>query len=336
MPLPNSIMRWLKPATWNYAAQGLDFGFVLPLIARLPLRWAYRVSDWRGAFNARYARDWTEMSVGFAFMGERCAAAFREIFPQASAAAIERMVVQRYQTVTREELEGMLAIQGRLDKIKMDLAPVKDVLAQRAAGRGLVVVMSHFDNLFLGLLGIARCGQPVYLMTSDIVQDARVHPTVRRYFKLKYQRYEEQLEGGKFLPTSSAARDAFYRVLREGGVVVVISEAPAAQDADKGTWVSWMGQDRKMTDSALRMAIDTESQIVGMRNRHVELGRIGWQWTDLIDPRDFQQHAPERARELIYAPIFAFLEDGIKADPGRWWAAHLLGNFVVRGEQHGA
>lgn len=334
MRLPDTLKRWFKRETWRYAAQGLDYGVILPLMACLPLTWASRLADWRGAFNARHARDWAELSVGFAYVGERSAAAFREIFPNASEVQIHNLVVQRYQTVAREELEGWLAIRGRLDEIEMDLAPIQEALAQRAPNRGLVVVMSHFDNLFLGLVGIARSGVPVYLMTSDVVQDAHVHPTLRQFFKAKYQRYQEHLRGGALLPTSSQARETFYRVLQNGGIVVVVSETPAPRNESKGTWVSWLGKRRKMADSAVRMAMDTGSQIVGMRNKHLKPGQIAWQWSCLMDPKDFQQFDAQVAREMIYAPIFAFLEAGIKAEPGRWWAAHLLGDFMIQDSPH--
>ena len=89
MPLPGILSRWLKPGSRRYAAQGLDYGVILPLIARLPLSWAYRLSDWRGAFNARHARDWAELSVGFPYVGERSAAAFREVFPDACESDIK-------------------------------------------------------------------------------------------------------------------------------------------------------------------------------------------------------------------------------------------------------
>jgi lauroyl/myristoyl acyltransferase len=338
MALMAGFKRWfhrrLKRDSWRYGFQGLDYGLVLPLMARLPLTWAYRLADWRGAFNARRARDWAELAVGFPYVGERCAVAFREIFPDASNAEISSLVVQRYQTVAREELDGLLAIRGRLEEIEMDLAPIRKALSQRANGRGLVVVMSHFDNLFLGLVGMARCGVPIYLMTSEIVQDARVHPKVRQFFADKYRSYVGHMGGGDFLPTSSNARDEFYRVLRQGGIVVVISETPASLAQGKGTWVSWMGKRRKMADSAVRMAMDTGSQMAGMRNRQAKPGRVDWQWSSLVNPDDFRQHAAHVAREMTYAPIFAFLEAGIKAEPGRWWAAHLLGDFAVEDGSH--
>lgn len=318
------LRRWLAARKWGYAAQGLDYGFVLPLIARLPLPLAYRLAQWRGVFNARFHRDWAELSIGFPYVGARCATAFREMFAKASPEQVERWVVQRYQTVAREEMEGWLTIHGRIGRIRMDTTPIKAALAQRTAQRGLLVLMSHFDNLFFGLVGLARCGVPVYLMTSDIVFDERVHPTLRQFFKKKYDKYQTLIGGGAFLPTGSLARETFYRVLAQGGVVVVVSDTPAADRSDRGTWVQWMGKRRKMADSALRMAIETGSEMVGLRNRHTAPGEVHWEMSELLDPCAFSHLGDDLAREAAYAPLYQFLEAGILKDPGRWWASHLL------------
>ncbi len=318
------VKRWRHALNWRYAAQGFDYGFVLPLIARLPLRLAYPLAHWRGTLNAHCNRDWAELSLGFPYVGARCAAAFREMFSEASTEQVNRWVVNRYQTVAREEMEGWLAIQGRIDRIRMNVSPIQAVLTKRTPKRGLLVLMSHFDNLFFGLLGIARCGVPVYLMTSDIVFDERVHPTLRHFFKVKYESYQKMMLGGAFLPTGARARETFYRVLEEGGVVVVVSDTPAADNTDRGTWVNWMGKRRRMADSALRMAIDTGSEIVALRNRHVAPGEVNWEMSDLLDPKLFSHLSDQLAREAVYEPLYRFLEAGILKEPGRWWASHLL------------
>ena len=321
---------WFKQGKWRFESQGLDYGLLLPLMGRLPLRLAYRLSDWRGAFNARRARDWAELSVGFPYIAPRAAAGYRELFPKTTEPEIQRLVVQRYQTIAREELEGMLAIQGRLNAIDMDLTPIHAILKQRQPERGLVVVMSHLDNLFLGLVGIARCGVPVYLMTSDVVQHPQVHPTLRRFFKRKYDAYQQHIGGGSFLPASRQARETFYSVLRAGGIVAVISETPAAKAEDKGTWVQWMGKRRKVADGAIRMALDTQSQIVAMANTQTRLGHMEWAWSDLLDTKDYANQAPTVARQALAAIIFKYLEASVRTVPGRWWAAHLLQDFEVQ------
>jgi lauroyl/myristoyl acyltransferase len=320
-------MAWRPPQKWLYASQAMDHGWLLAWMARLPLRWAYALARWRGRLNARWSRDWTELSVGFPYISERCTKAYHEMFPTASAKEVVRMVRERYETVSTEDLEGWLAIGGRMGEIQMELEPIRHAMAQRDAGRGLVVVMSHFDNLFYGLAGIARCGYPVYLMTSDVVQDERVHPKLRNFFQLKYEAFNRAMGGGALLHSGSEAKKTFYGVLRQGGIVAVVSETPANPASDKGTWVHWAGRRRMMADGALRMALETGSQLIAMQNwRNVD-NAVEWTWSGLVDPRQYPNGDDTLAREAMYAPLFAFLEAGIRAHPGRWWAAHLLGDF---------
>lgn len=320
-------MVWRPPQRWLYASQAMDHGWVLPWMAQLQLRWAYALARWRGRLNARWSRDWTELSVGFPYIGERCANAYHEMFPAASELEVARMVRERYETVSTEDLEGWLAIGGRIGEIPMVLEPIRQAMARREGGRGLVVVMSHFDNLFYGLAGIARCGYPVYLMTSAVVQDKRVHPKLRNFFHLKYEAFNRAMGGGALLHSGAEAKNTFYEVLRRGGIVAVVSETPSSPGSDKGTWVQWVGRRRKMADGALRMALDTGSQLIAMQNwRNID-NAVEWKWSALVDPYQFSKMEEAQAREAMYAPLFAFLETGIRAHPGRWWAAHLLGDF---------
>lgn len=321
-----TLRRWLKVNTWRYESQLLDYHLFLPLIARLPLSWAYRLSDWRGAFNARHSRDWTELALGFPYIGERCAATFRYMRPQASDEEIRSLVTQRYQMVARYELDGALATANRVAQFQIDLTPVKAALAQRTPGRGLVMLISHHDSVFVGMLALARCGVPVHLMTSDIVFDPRVHPAYRGFMRTWYASYEKHMNG-VFRPTSSEGRKTFYDALAQGALVVVASETPASRSPDKGTWVSWLGKRRKMADSAVRMAIETGSEMMAMQIRHVAPGRFVWSASALVDPQRTMHLPPAQAREKAFAPLFAFLEPGVIAEPGLWWAAHLLGEF---------
>lgn len=326
MRLIEMLRRWLKANTWRYESQVLDYDLFLPLIARLPLPWAYRLSDWRGAFNARHSRDWTELALGFPYIGERCAAAFRYMRPQASDEEIRRLVTQRYQMVARYELDGALATANRVAQFQIDLTPVKEALAQRTPGRGMVMLISHHDSVFVGMLALARCGVPVYLMTSDIVFDPRVHPSYRRFMRTWYASYEKHMNG-VFRPTSSEGRRTFFGALAKGALVVVASETPAARSPDKGTWVYWLGKRRKIADSAVRMAIETGSEMMAMQIRHVAPGQFVWSASAMVDTQAFTHLPPALAREKVFAPLLAFLEQGVIAEPGLWWASHLLGEF---------
>lgn len=314
---------------WRFFLQSLEHGFLLPWMARLPLEWAYALARYRGRFNARFARDWMELTLGFAHVGERCRQAFGEMFPTATEEEISQLVRERYETVAIEEMEGWLAIRGRLDEVEMDLEPVREAMKKRKPGRGLVIVMSHLDNLFFGIVGIARCGFAVHLMTSAVVEDPRIHPRMREFFLRKYKAYDGAMAGGALLPTSSESKDRFYSVLRQGGIVVVVSETPASNNSDKGTWVQWLGKRRKLTDGALRMAIDTDSELVAMQNLRSAKNLVEWKWSEMLDPRDFQDAFTKEAREAMFSPLCGFLERGVLAHPGRWWGSHLLSSYQV-------
>jgi lauroyl/myristoyl acyltransferase len=331
MRLIETLRRWLKAIHWRYGSQVLDYDLFLPLIARLPLPWAYRLSSWRGAFNARNSRDWAELAVGFPYIGERCAAAFRYLRPQASEEEIRRLVTQRYQMVARYELDGALAAANRLAQFQIDLTPVKAALAQRTPGRGTVMLVCHHESFFVGMLALARCGVPVYLMTSDVVFDPRVHPAFRRFTRTWYASFQKHTNA-VFCPASSKGRETFYGALARGAVVVVASDTPTARSSDKGTWVSWLGKRRKLADSAVRMAIETDSEMMAMQIRQVAPGQFVWSASEVVDTRKFTHLPPALAREQVCAPLFAFLEQGVAAEPGLWWASHLLGEFENQDE----
>lgn len=312
------LQRWL---------QVVDYGLLLPLMARLPLAWAYGLSDLRGRWHARDGRDWAEMALGFTYIAERTAQAYREIHPEADEASIQKWVTERYQTVAREELDGALAIAGRVDELNVDLTPIRQALAQREAGRGLVVTMSHHDSFFMAMLALARCGVRAHLMISDVVFDERVHPTLRAFTKAKYDTYVSLMNGGRFLPASAATRNFFHDELLAGHVLLVVTDTPAEKQAHKGTWVSWLGKRRKMADGALRMAIATGSQMMAMRVRHERPGVQTWSSSAVVDPQEFNGLMPDAQREAVYGPLVLFMEEAIRADTGRWSAAHLLGDF---------
>ena len=321
-------MSWMKTqARFLHALQGWDYGIFLPLLARLPLPLAYALSDLRGFLNARFSRDWAELALGFPYVAERSARAYQDIHRQADEKTVRAWVVERYQTVAREELDGALVMAGRMDALKVDLRPVRALLAEREPGRGLVVALSHHDSFFVAMLALARCGVTAHLMISDVVFDERVHPKLRAFTRAKYDAYIRAMNGGQFLSASAQTRSFFRDELLAGRVLMVVTDTPAEKRSDKGTWVQWLGKRRKMADGALRLAIETGSEMVAMRSRHEAPGRQVWSCSSLVGTSEPLGLSAAAEREAIYAPLAHFLERAIYTDTGRWSAAHLLGEF---------
>lgn len=306
-----------KARRLDRALQGPDYDLVLPALARLPLPLAYRLARWRGHLNAWLHRDWAELALGMSYIGQRTAQAAVEVWPDERPAAMAR---ERYATSSREELDACLMRNGRLGELQLELGAVQALLSRHPRDRGLVVLTAHFDSFILGMLGLGLCGLTTHVMTSSVVEDPRVHPAVRNFFAAKYRAAEAHLQGGRFMHVESSAR-AFYRALRRNEAVVVVADAPASAEGP-GLWLPWFGRERKLADGAWRLATETGSMMCALLCVHEPGPRVRWLCAPLMDPA--------LEGEQGYARLFAFMEEVIRAYPGRWWGAHLLQDCPAR------
>ena len=298
--------------------QGPDYGCLLPFSARLPLSLGASLSRMRGRFAAHAARDWAELAVGEPYVRTRTLQAAAQLWPNEPPAQALR---QRYQCTAREEWHAALIRAGRLDELTLDLAPARRMLAEKPSDRGLLVVTAHFDSFIIGMLGLGLCGQRTNIATSNVYVNDAVHPAVQAHFEAKYRAGERYLHGGSFLHVESSMR-ALLRALQRHETVVVVADAPAPEQGP-GIWLQWLGQRRKLAEGAMRMARETGSLMSAMLSVARTDTRIDWLCSSVLDPAQ----DPDCAQQL-----FGFLEEPILAYPGRWWAAHLLGDFPVQGK----
>lgn len=303
-----------RPLAWHL--QALDYGLVLPILARLPLRWGAWLSRCRGRLHARLGRDWAELSLGMTYIGGRTAQAAKRLWPEGSASEVVR---ERYVQVAREEWHGMLIQKNRLRDLSLDLNHLQQMLKYRDKARGLVVLTAHFDSFIVGMLGLGLCGERTSVTTSNVYKNIQVHPAVQNFFDRKYRAGEQHLCGGQFLHVETSTR-SLMKALRRHETVVVVADAPATANGS-GTWLTWLGAERKLADGALRMALETHSQLCAMVCVTDANGGLHWLCSEIHDP----QTDPLSAQKC-----FAHLEQAILDYPGRWWAAHLLNDYPCR------
>jgi lauroyl/myristoyl acyltransferase len=309
-----SELQTTRPLAWRW--QAVDYGWVLPLMARLPVAMGRWLSACRGRLNARLGRDWAELSLGIHYIGERTAQAAAQLWP----ALTPRDVVQdRYIQSAHEEWHGMLIQQGRLLDLHLDLSALQNMLKQRDKQRGLVVLTAHFDSFIVGMMGLGLCGETTSVTTSNVYKNPQVHPAVQAFFDRKYRAGEHHLGGGRFMHVETSTR-SLMKALRRNETLVVVADAPAAANGN-GLWLSWLGEERKLADGALRMALDSGSQLCAMVCVTDDDGRVRWLCSDIHDPLTDSDSA---------AKCFAHLERAILAHPGHWWAAHLLNDYPRR------
>jgi lauroyl/myristoyl acyltransferase len=331
-PKWHALKAWISQR-WQrglFRLQRLDYSVWLPLSSRLPLSWGLAMSRWRGWFNRYTNRDWIELSVGFAYIAQRAQAGYRQMFPEASDAQIAAWVLGRYQTIAREEFEAQQAMTGRLltQYPQRQVAALADLAARRTPGRGLVVLLPHLDNLFFSCVSLAQHLNQVHLVTSAVVEHPQIHTALRQFYRDKYSAYEGLMQGGRFMHTSKAAKDFFYQALGRGEVVVILTDAPAPEQAS-GCWVSWFGQQRKVPDGALKMATETGSEMVVASSVWAGHQTLEWSVSDIVNPGPSEPTGHTPLALHAYQLLFGFMEHCIRRKPQAWWAAHLIPDYLL-------
>ena len=303
-----------RKALWALVrlAHTLDFRVVLPLLARLPLRWGYWLSILRGRVNASAGRDWRSVALGFRHIAQQTQAGYRLLAPQTEPQQWRAWLSERFATEAREEFEAALVAAGRIAGLECRYSPDDTCVRLSQRERGLVLLTPHFDSFFLGVAFLARCGVRVNLMTSAVTHDPRVHPAVRDHFFRKYRGLERRLNGGRALDMEAGVRP-FYTMLQRREIVVVLADAPALPNGIRMA-AHFLGTRRVLAGGALRMARYTHSDLGGFVCRHLEGQRYRLELGPL---------GPATDRESADR-VYRFLGAAIEAQPGRWWAADLL------------
>ncbi len=296
---------------WSLRAQAPEYGWLVPAMARLPDALAYPMARWRGAINARHDRDWVSLSLGHRHVAAMVEQGLAQLLPPEQVADA---VVERFETVAREEMEARALQLRGLSHFDIEAAQALDTLATRPPGRGLVLVTPHLETFVLGIAALASRGTRVHPVMSIVSADPRVHPAIRAHFRLKYSGLERHLQGGKLADAETSMR-YFYRMLAQGDVVVVLADAPAPPDGP-GVCLPFLGAQRKVAQGALRLATQSGSLLAAFACHAHGGRRHSVALSPLWDPQDDAQ--------ATYARAFAFMEQHIRVNPARWWGSHLL------------
>ena len=311
-----SLRKSLSKASLSWHLQALDYRFLLPLLARLPISWGRWLSKRRGILNFQLGRDWTELSVGFPYISQRTADAANLIWPQLDRKQIVR---ERYVRMAEEEWQSMLIEQERLLDLSLDLSALKEMLQKRHSDRGLVVLTAHFGSFIVGMMGLGLCGQKTSVTSSSVYKSLLVHPAVQQFFDKRYKAGERYLAGGGFKHVESSTITLMRALLRHE-TVVVVADGPAVESGN-GLWVSWLGAERKLAGGGVRMAKSTGSLLCAMVCLSDDSGNVRWLCSDIYDPQTDAQSVQK---------CFAHLEKAIIDHPGHWWASHLLNDYPTR------
>lgn len=294
------------------------FALVLPLAARIGGRTARRMATWAGLTAFRLDVDWRTVSLRQHFLRERTQAALREILPDASPETISALTRERFICAAHEDLDAQYFYSDP-ELTRQCSYEGLEAVHEAAARTGVLVMTLHLDTTPMGIAQLGKTGLKLNLMTSNIVQDPRVPAVLRRFFRRKYEGIERHLNGGIYWDVETHIRD-FYRVLARGESVAMLCDGPALSLED-GVLTEFLGKTRAMSPGALRLAKKSGAALVGMICLRTGPESYRVVFSPVYEPSAL---APEQAIHEVYA----FLDQAIRATPGRWWAADLLPAFI--------
>lgn len=282
----------------------LDYGILLPLLARLPLAWGRRLAAWRGMLYARLRRDWRQFSFHDNDLYERTRQTMHLLLPEADDATLTQAVIRRYRMQSIEEWEAACMIIGRdISRWPVIYEGLEDTLKLLQNNPRMVFLTAHFASSILGIVLLQRLGIPLLVMSSNIVDDPSVHPWISRFYRQKYAAMGRYLNGGQVLDRENNT-GKFVRFLKQGGALVIIGDLPPSPH-ESATLRSFLGISCGFASGPSKLA----------KMERVPLVAFVCEFDAYSHHLHFS--APDQ-------DPYAFIEQAIRRSPGAWWAADIL------------
>jgi len=297
--------------------QTVDYKILLPAMARLPLICGENLSKLRGVMMAALDYDWRYLALRQRCVREKTYEAMRIIMPDAGKARWNSCTLDRFIHNSREEWQSSLfgrEIMSTIARLS-SIDGLQDLLGFNGNGRGLVMVSCHFDSFCMGMVLFGMKGLPTNVINTVMIEDARIHPAVRSYFKKKYRNMENRM-GGKMV-YYQVDLPFFYRALQRGEIVTLMGDIPGSKS---DIFIPFLGRRFRMPVGAWHMAKKTESLLGAFVCVHEAPGKYR---VICLPPKDIDPESPRKTLE----PVYAFLESWIRKMPGRWVAADLLPSY---------
>ncbi len=296
------------------------FRFALPVAAALPPNLGMACARALGRLCRRLDLDWRTVGLGEHFVTERTRHAYAEILPALEARQREHLVSRRFMCALMEELEGHWLAGRRIERFACEFEGLEAIRAGMARGKGMMLLTLHFDAALMGVAKLGLAGLKLNLITSDVVEDARVDAAVTRYFRRKYAGIAACLNGGRALHVERHLK-SFYSALRRGEGVVILGDA-YSDKLDKALLVDFLGRRRAFAAGAVRMAEKAGAPMAAFVCLRTATGGYRVVFSPVCWPA-------AGSHEESAARLFAFLGDHVRRHPERWWAADLLPKFIV-------
>jgi lauroyl/myristoyl acyltransferase len=300
-----------KAANW---LQTVDFGYILPAMARLPLPLGERLSLARGLIMACLDYDWRSLALRYPYVRKRTQQAMAMIRPDAGEKAWKASTVRRFIHNSREEWQACLFASPVMAEIsgRSIIEGIADLRRYQDRGRGMVMVSCHFDSFCMGMVLMGMQGIRVNVINTAAIEDARINLAVRRFFQLKYKWMETHMQGR--MVYHEVDMPFFYRALERGETVALMGDIPGSKS---DVFIPFLNARFRMPVGAWHMALKTNSLLGAFMCRHEGTGKYR---VICLPPTEIDPVSPLETLK----PVYAFMEAQIRYMPERWVAADLL------------
>jgi lauroyl/myristoyl acyltransferase len=300
-----------KAAHW---IQTIDFGYILPAMARLSLPLGETLSKARGVIQAFMDYDWRSLALRYPYVRERTRQAMSMIRPNAGEKYCKSATVRRFMHNSREEWQACLFGRPVMEEIsrRSIIEGIADLRRNQDKRRGMVMVSCHFDSFCMGMVLMGMQGIRVNVINTAAIEDLRIHAAVRRFFQHKYKSMEARMHGK--MVYHEVDMPFFYRALERGETVALMGDIPGSKS---DVYIPFLNSMFKMPVGAWHMALKTNSLLGAFMCVHEGIGKYR---VICLPPAEIDPASPLKTLK----PVYAFMEAHIRSMPDRWVASDLL------------
>lgn len=185
-----------------------------PTLGRMPTTAPWHLAAWLG-------RDaWPQRRATLDFLAQR----FGQVFPQAGAQEHQHWARMHLAMLAQEAMDAAaLHRLGRRGGPQIALAGWEHVEHLTKAGRGLILVLNHFDRLLTAPIALALAGLTLHTLTMPILENPGLNEVQRGFLMNKIKTFTS-ITGGQWRTSAQSLRPV-HESLRAGDAWIILADA---------------------------------------------------------------------------------------------------------------
>jgi len=288
------------------------YDWLYPLLSGLPTTLPWYVARWFGRDDR----------------GTVCATAayltdiFARLFPGFSPTVCEAWAWRHLDMLACEMVDALafhrLGRPGGPRVTVEGLDHARELLRQ---GRGVILVLNHWDRLLTAPVMLARAGVRVNVLTMPVLNNPALPPYVKRFLMRKIQRFVAET-GGQWRSTDQGLR-LIHDDLRRGGVWLILADA-WRPEFSRMRLHPFLGGMLRLPTGIERLASATQAGLLQA-------------WTDTHEPARLSVTFRPLPQDAVAAidEVVRHLEQQVISRPWAWWQWGLWDSMWTPAEERG-